>query len=1263
MNRSRLFGLLVITVLLLGGSAALAQVPTGSIAGTVIDSTGAAIPGAEVAIINEGTGARHKLTTSSTGSFLVPSLQAGLYTVEVTASGFMTAARTGIKLNAGTQYSVPPIQLEVGAVTETITVEAGAELVNTINAVVSNIVEPRQITELPLLNRNPLALLDLQAGVTGTVIRAGGDRVVNGLRTSLTNVTMDGINIQDNFIRTGSNSFLPTLPLISQVSEFNLINSNATPDAGFGAIQVTMTTPSGTNEWHGDVFWYHRNNKVAANDWFNNASGTEKPKLIQNQGGFGIGGPVAKDKLFVYGYYELFRSSQQNSDVETVLTSNARQGLFSYATLNAIDTSTNPLGAFSSCASTATVIPGGTICTLDVLGLNGFSVDPFVAGLLADVPTGFNDFSLGDSSASQLLNTAGFRFNQRSNRTRDNYGFKLDWVPSPEHVISGTWSWNRDIVDRPSIDNTFSETPVILNDNDIKFLSTAYRWSPSGNLTNEFRGGFTLAPATFTNTDADQFGSFVITDSASDSGQTAGGATFIFSNPIEDFRPQGRFTDTWSLQDNVNYTLGNHNMRFGFFFQRIVTEPFSGFNIPGSFDIGTGTGNPSLTSADFPGGADSTSRSNANLLMASLAGLVFNAQADFNVDPANAASGFVPNQLNQRSYDQNNYAFYWNDSWRVRPSFTFNFGVRWDYFSVFDEKNSLFLTPVLSEQSRAGLLATFANPDPTQIMIDFSGDRAGRRPYDRDYNNFAPQVGFAWDVFGDGKTSIRAGYSINFTMDEFFTSSINSTQMDGLSATQTLQNTTGSISGTQPGLPGLPTFTAPTFQVPRSLQDNINDFAGGVPDTLFTIDPDFKTPYVQQWNLSIQRDVGRDTVVEVRYVGNRAVHLPRAIDFNQVVIFGTGYFQDFLAARNNGFLAEAATGSFNPAFDSSISGSQALPFFDNNFFGGFLFLGFIQDMVREGRAGELASLYHFNAIGSNVVARINPNASVADALLNWSTSNYHAGIVEVRRRPTRGLSFQANYTFSKVLTDSSGCRGNDCNDSQSRFDPLLDLDNPGLEYARAEYDITHAFKTNFLYDIPLGRGQALSAGNWLDKVVGGWTLGSIFTWQSGAPFSIHSNRGTLNRNGRSNNRNTASSLLTAGAIEDILGVNRTSDGVSFVPGTAVNTANGTGVADDSLNPCNAFGPMQLCHPAPGTVGNLPRNAFNGPTFFNWDLSIIKRTEITERVGVEFRAEFFNFTNTPVFFVSDIDLDDGSFGSISDTINERRRVQFGLRVTF
>jgi hypothetical protein len=478
--------------------------------------------------------------------------------------------------------------------------------------------------------------------------------------------------------------------------------------------------------------------------------------------------------------------------------------------------------------------------------------------------------------------------------------------------------------------------------------------------------------------------------------------------------------------------------------------------------------------------------------------------------------------------------------------------------------------------------------------------------------------------------------------------------MDGLSATADLnENAFATISGAPgvgPGIPSLPTFTTPNFQVPRSLLDNIIDFAGGAPDTLFTIDPDFKTPYVSQWNLSVQREIGWDTAIEARYVGNHGVHLPRAIDFNQVIIEG-GFMTDFLNARQNGFDALALTGgaTFDAGCPSAVNpGCTPLPFFDSNFFGGFLFLGFVSDMVQEGRAGELASLCHFNAIGSDVIARTNPNASVVDALLNWSTSNYHAGILEVRRRPVQGLYFQSNYAFSKVLTDSSGCRGATCNANQTRFDPLLDIDNPSLERNRAEYDVTHAFKANFLYDLPMGRGHNISSDSeWVNRLIDGWSVGSIFTWQSGSPFSIFSNRGTRNRNGRSNTRNTATTLGDHGTVNSMLGLRFESDGVFYVPDAAINSADGTGVGAEALV-CSGFG---------------PGHAFDGPTVFLWNFSLGKKTRVTERVGVEFRAEFFNFLNHPVFLVEDLNLDDSDFGRVTDTVSDRRRIQFQLRVTF
>jgi len=1234
-------------------ATALAQAPTGSITGTVLDPTGLPIAGADVVIVNQNTNTPHRTKTSDQGSFLVTTLPPGQYRVEIGSEGFKKSVVTNIELNVGTRYSVSPVKLELGVVAETVTVEAGPEIVKLADAQVSNVVTMDQIRGLPFADRNPLALLDLQAGSTGTVIGTGGDRVINGLRTSFTNLTYEGINIQDNFIRTGSNSFTPILPNTSQISEFTLINSNADPQAGYGAVQISLSAPSGTNDWHGEVFWQHRNNKVAANDWFANASGTEKPKLILNQGGANGGGPIVKDKLFAYGWWEIYRLSAQTSETELVLTPSARNGVFTYnATCGGATTPACPVG-----------ITNGQQLTLDVLAFSGAAVDPFVAGLLSQVPTTINDTSSGDG-----LNTGGFRFNQDNGRERKNWGTKIDWVPTEKHSIFGTWAWNRDKLPRPDIDQTFAVSPVVSNDDKTKFLSAGWRWSPSGRFINEVRTGFTLAPAVFA---ANQdFGDFVIcSEFLCGQGTTTG--SLLFNSPITDFRDQGRLTDTWSIQDNLTYVKGSHTMKFGGSFQQAMVDPvFSGFDIPPTYEIGMSSINPFLlASGDFPGGVSTSGRNTANALLASLGGFVQAAFSEFNVTSQD--SGFVEGAVRTRRYDLNTWSFYFNDTWRVRPNLTFSYGVRWEYFSPFTEKNGLALTPLLASQTRAAMLDMLRNSDPS-LVIDFAGDAAGRPNYDDDFNNFAPQVGIVWDPWGDGRTAIRAGYSMNFVNDEFFTSGVNSTQMDGLNATVNQDPLFATLSGTNG--PMVPAFTTPTFLVPRTLQDQIDEFGifgSGSPATLFTIDPQLKTPYVQQWNLSVQREIGWNTAVEVRYLGHHSVHLYRAVDFNQVNINAAGFLDDFLLARENGFICETAGLGFDPF--CALPGSNTLTVFPALPFNGLIgaFGGFFDEQIRSGEPGEYVSWLHFfgplftGIPFGGVDWAPNPYSSVADAMVNWSRSKYHAGVIEFRRRPSDGLFFQANYTWSKATTDSSGCRANDCNSGQNRFDPVLDFGNLDAEWARADYDITHAFHGNFVYELPMGRGKALEAGNSaINKLIGGWQIGSIFTWQSGAPFSILSNRGTLNRRGRSSTRNTATALAGGDALNGLLGLHFDSDGVSFIDPAAINSANfDTGVNDDALT-CDPFGPAQICHPAPGTIGNLPRNAFNGPEFFNWDFSISKRTDITERINVVFGAELLNALNHPTFFIGpNQSIDSSSFMRSTDTVSSRRRIQFNLRVVF
>src|SRR5262245_31549093 len=373
--------------LCLMAAAAFAQSNTGRLVGVVSGPDGV-IPGATVLITDKQTGKQRTVVTTGEGAFTVPQLEVGSYDVKVSASGFKTFMATALKIDVGQEYSLP-VALEIGATQESITITAGADLVNATNAQLSNTVGPRQIKELPLNGRDPTTLLLLQAGTASN----GAQNVsINGQRSTFTNITRDGINIQDNHIRQNASSFSVERPSVDDVSEFTLTTQNAGSDLGYGASQIQFVTPRGQNSFHGGLFYYNRNSEFSANSFFNNASGTPEAFLNRNQFGGVISGPIIKNKLFFFGSYEGLRLRTQSTELRTILTPSARQGVFTFI---------NNAGVVQS-VPLFSLLPASA-------GLTG--IDPIVQSrILNNLPAVGNTTERGNGR-----NTTGYRFLQRSN--------------------------------------------------------------------------------------------------------------------------------------------------------------------------------------------------------------------------------------------------------------------------------------------------------------------------------------------------------------------------------------------------------------------------------------------------------------------------------------------------------------------------------------------------------------------------------------------------------------------------------------------------------------------------------------------------------------------------------------------------------------------------------------------------------------------------------------------------------------------------------
>lgn len=1242
--------LLVTMAICLFAMTAFAQSNTGNLVGTVSDASGV-IPGATVVVKDNQTGKERTVIAGGDGSFSVSQLDVGTYTVTVSAAGHKGYSATDVKINIAQTYSLNPL-LEVGDISETVTVVGGVDLVNSTSGELSTTVSQRQIVELPLNGRNPLSLVLLQAGTSSN---SAQNTTINGQRSSFTNITRDGLNVQDNFIRANAVDFIPDRPNVDDTGEFTIVTSNAGAESGYGASQIQLVTPRGSNDFHGAIYLYNRNSHFAANRYFSNASNQARTFLNRNQFGGKVGGPIIKNKVFFFAAYEGFRLRQSTATTRTILLPNARAGLFTYR-----DTTLASMG-------------GSVVRTVNLLGgafgaLTGITaIDPTVnTRILSRLPTAGNT-NLGDG-----LNTTGFAFGRLNNTDREAFKTRIDYDISQNSSINGVYAYNKENLLRPDVDLQpggaatagFNTTPDGFQFAHTKFLALAWRWAPTANLTNEVRGGFQTSDPTFdrNNPITDYFLSIP-----------------LISNTESAFQTQGRFTKYYNAQDNAVWTKGAHTFRLGGSLQLFKINPFgpgaAGNSTIPTYTLGGGTV-PVFSVASFNTAAGCvaatganciSSVTTANSLLALLGGLVGSGNLTFNA--TTPTSGYVPNAQPNRNLSYNHTSLYFTDQWRATQRLTLNLGLRYELFSPIREDNGLAIEAVIPNGT-SNIRQVILDPLGT---YNFVGTNFGDgKFFTTDKNNFAPILSFAYSptfkngllnmLFpGEGRTVFRGGFRMSYVNDEFVRAADNALIGNQGTSQQVVR------SGLNGRLTAPPTFTTPVFGLPRTFAAN-NTLAANF-GTVFAIDPDLQVPRTTEYNIGIERELGFQTAVEIRYVHGESKNLVRGLDLNQVNLY-PAFIADFRRAQSN----LVTFGSINPATCPTTPGCQPLQVLNMAPFStsGILTNGTILTNIRQGEAGQFA----FNAIsgfGAAVGAPFstlflaNPNTGVVDLIGNFAKYRYNSLQIEFRRRFTAGLSFQANYTFQKTLTDAPGT-------GQTRFEPLIDNASPQSEYARADYDTAHVLNLNAIYELPFGRGKKFGGdvGRWTDRVIGGWQLTSIVRLSTGAPFSITDARGTFNRAGRSG-RQTAISSLTRDQIRNLVGIFRTPCGVYYIDPAVINidlttcgprVGSGTGQA-------HVFGqaafPGQVFFPVPaGQTGNIEPGFINGPMYLQWDASLIKNIPITERVRFQLRAEAFNVLNranfSPAGQFTLFNITSSTFGRLTSTFDPRI-IQFVGRLEF
>jgi hypothetical protein len=1166
----------LICLLLLAVPLALqAQQYSGTITGTVIDSTGASIPGAAVTATNTGTGSSYNATSSDQGVYTFAQLPVGTYEVHVKKAAFKEFVAKGVEVHTSTTTELSP-KLDIGSASETITVEASDVQVETTQASVGEVIEGTQVRELPLNGENFMGLVTLSPGVSQANsfnsrdkgLLGGSDFSVNGNPYTNNLFLVDGVNNND----VGSNRTILVYPSTDAIAEFKMVRNSYGPEYGqaSGAI-ISITTKSGENQFHGGFFYAGRNNALDANDWFSNhfanPAQRTKAELRRNDWGYHIGGPVIKNKLFFFWGQEWDREVRGNPVSACVPTAAEQGGDFSQdfsgASAATDKIATDQCGANQPANWVGGVKGVGGVYTSNIPGALQAVGNPFK--LAAVDPAGA---LLGQFYPLPNVPLAGGINWAESEKVSPSWGeinARVDYDLTQKHRATFRWTQDSWKVPGPAPGQFWGDAifPTVSSDwsQPSKSVMVKLTSQLSSSMVNDVEFGYghnaiitTLSPgstALVAATNAaipsawpaslKQKGAYI------DGGGAWGGLNPYGGGPagaqtMWTIAPYGNHEDLYAIQDNISKVRGNHLFKAGVYYS---TNAKIEYNNGGNDQPAIGPGNVTV----------STGNPLANILLPGLS---------TPLDPSNVGQQFKTTENSVNGLAQvgwHDFEWYIGDTWKLNHNLTVNYGFRWSFYrepfgidnkwanfnladwsaseaaaNPSDACNGIVIVPGTSPcASQAALLSSLG------VTLPLSNGTPGsnRSLVNNNNHNIAPRIGIAWDVRGDGKTAVRAG------IGQFF-------QRELVGIDESLAHNAPFVINAA----DTRTLETPTPLVNPSVSPSAAK------------DPRAVVPNSWQWNLSVERELARNTSLQVGYVGNAGIHLTSMADLNRI----------------------APSSWIQGAFLSGTGANASLTNIDS-----------LRPASNFGTIGEFARGGH---------------------------ASYHSLQALFRSRIGSRSSFQASYTWSHSIGDVEEDNSSGSVNQEAFINPT----NTRLDKGNTNINRPNIFVANEVFDLPkFGHSNAF-----VQSALGGWELNSIINVQSGASFSVFSNiGGNKDSNAAVNpmqipgapglpcgNPTTLNPNVTLANCYQLSSLTGNGFGSNNRP-NATGTACNSGQSGNQILNTSAF---TLVGYQVGTVGTTRRGSCFGADARTVDMQLGKNWKFKERYGIKFSFDFFNLFN-------------------------------------